>query len=138
MTHGATDCRTSGTVSCTAMLYVDTRSELLHPPHARLFALSDCIMLPRGNCKQGSTHLSSGISLESQKATRSRGDTDHRRMADPDRQASNVHGKDRFFYTETGGIGEGGIAISHFKLLCVLWLRAGKKQIQNRYGQKST
>jgi hypothetical protein len=118
------------------MLYANVRSELLHSPHVRLFALSDCIMLPRGKSKQGSTQLSAGMSLESQKAKRSLGDTGHRRTADPDRQAPNVGEKDRFFYTETRG--EGGIAISHFKLLCVLWLRAGKNPILNRYGQKDT
>ena len=135
VTHGP-DCRVRGTVSYTATSYANISSELLHPTHVRLFALSDCIMVPRGNRKQGSTQLSAGMSLESQKANRSRGDVDHRRMTDPDRQTSNVQGKDRFFYTETGGVGEvlPLVTLNYF----VCFGCEQEKPILDRYGQKGT
>jgi hypothetical protein len=135
VTHG-TDSRTRGTVSYTATLHADIPSELLRSPHVHLIALSDCIIVPTDNCKQGSTQLSAGTSLESKKANRSRGDIDHRRMADPDRQATNVQRKDRFFYTETERVGE-VLPLVTLNYFCVLWLGA-ENPILNRYEQKGT
>ena len=135
MTHG-TDYRTRGTVSYTATFYAIKPSKPLHQSHVRLFALSDCVIVPRDNCKQGSTQIAAEMSLESQKAGRSRGDIDHRRMADLDRQASNVQGKDRFFYAETGGVGEVLPLVTSNYFVCFGCEQ--EKPILNRYGQKGT
>jgi hypothetical protein len=122
MTHG-TDCRTSST----ATLYANIPSELLQSSHVHLFALSDCIMVPRGNCQKGSTHLSAGMSLESQNANRSRGKLTIEEWLT--QIGKPLTSKERIDFLRQKRRGVGDTVISHFKLLCVLWLRTEK----NRY-----